>query len=312
MKPTAFEKDVVDGLNASPKKLFSKYFYDDKGSALFQQIMQLPEYYLPACETEILTEKSGRLIDKLPRKNYEVVELGAGDGTKTALFLESLIRGGKTVRYLPLDISPDILEFNRDYMRKRIPGLPVEPIPGDYFHTLETIKTRKTPKIILFLGSNIGNFEGKKALEFITFVKKYLNEGDHFLLGVDLKKNPRTILAAYDDAAGITKKFNLNLLERINRELAANFILANFDHYASYNPVSGATNSYLISKKAQQVLVAGNLVYFGAFEPIHMEVSQKYSLDDLETIREQAGFHSVQHFTDSRSYFSISLFQTQA
>ncbi|WP_375584917.1 L-histidine N(alpha)-methyltransferase [Cyclobacterium xiamenense] len=312
MKPTAFEKDVVDGLNASPKKLFSKYFYDDKGSALFQQIMQLPEYYLPACETEILTEKSSRLIDKLPRKNYEVVELGAGDGTKTALFLESLIRGGKTVRYLPLDISPDILEFNRDYMRKRIPGLPVEPIPGDYFHTLETIKTRKTPKIILFLGSNIGNFEGKKALEFITFVKKYLNEGDHFLLGVDLKKNPRTILAAYDDAAGITKKFNLNLLERINRELAANFILANFDHYASYNPVSGATNSYLISKKAQQVLVAGNLVYFRAFEPIHMEVSQKYSLDDLETIREQAGFHSVQHFTDSRSYFSISLFQTQA
>ncbi|WP_154856188.1 L-histidine N(alpha)-methyltransferase [Cyclobacterium xiamenense] len=308
MKPTAFEKDVVEGLNASPKKLFSKYFYDEKGSALFQQIMQLPEYYLPACETAILEQKSSELLKELPLANYEVVELGAGDGTKTALFLEALIRTGKTIRYLPLDISPDILEFNRDFMKQRIPELAVEPIPGDYFHTLESIKTRKTPKIILFLGSNIGNFEGEKALEFISFVKKYLNEGDHFLLGVDLKKNPRTILAAYDDAAGITKQFNLNLLDRINRELAANFTPANFDHYASYNPVSGATTSYLISKQAQQVRVAGHTIDFKAFEPIHMEVSQKYSLDDLENIRENAGFHSVQHFTDSRDYFSISLF----
>ena len=136
-----------------------------------------------------------------------------------------------------------------------------------------------------------------------------MRKGDYFMLGVDLKKHPRTILAAYDDPAGITRSFNLNLLERINRELSGNFDTAQFDHYASYDPISGATKSFLISKIQQQVSVADQIINFSANEAIHMEVSQKYSLEDLDQIRMQAGFKSDHHFTDTKSYFSISLFE---
>ncbi|NHE59155.1 L-histidine N(alpha)-methyltransferase [Cyclobacterium plantarum] len=309
MTQTNFEKDILNGLQSNPKRLFSKYFYDEKGSAIFQEIMHMPEYYLPGCETEILRLRAKDIIRELPSKGYDVVELGAGDGTKTALFLDALLREKKNITYIPLDISPDILSVNEQFMRQKLPELAVKPIAGDYFDTLKSIKERDKPKVILFLGSNIGNFEGEKALDFIQFVKTFMSKGDYFMLGVDLKKHPRTILSAYDDPAGITKKFNINLLERINRELNADFDTAGFDHYASYDPLSGATKSFLISNMAQKVQVAGQTIGFHAFEPIHMEVSQKYSLEDLDQIRFKAGFSTDHHFTDSKSYFSISLFE---
>lgn len=309
MKTNTFEKDVLTGLQSNPKRLYSKYFYDDKGSAIFQQIMHMPEYYLPGCETEILRLRAKDIIRKLPHKSYDVIELGAGDGSKTALFLDPLVREKEKVSYIPLDISPEILSVNEKIMEEKLPGLCVKPIAGDYFETLKNISSGKNPKIILFLGSNIGNFEGEKALDFIRFVKSFMRKGDHLMLGVDLKKHPRTILAAYDDPAGITKKFNINLLERINRELDGNFNTAGFDHYASYDPLSGATKSYLISNAAQKVQVAGQTIAFFPFEAIHMEVSQKYSLHDLDQIRQKVGFHMDHHFTDSKTYFSISLFE---
>ncbi len=309
MTENTFEKDILHGLRSTPKKLHSKYFYDDKGSAIFQEIMHMPEYYLPGCETEILRLRARDIIRELPQITYDVVELGAGDGSKTALFLDAMLREKKKVTYIPLDISPEILSVNKKIMCEKLPGLCVKPIAGDYFETLKNIASRENPKIILFLGSNIGNFEGEKALEFIQFVKKFMAKGDHFLLGVDLKKHPRTILAAYDDAAGITKKFNINLLDRINRELDGTFNTADFDHYASYDPISGATKSYLISKTAQTVEVAGQSIAFFPFEPVQTEVSQKYSLGDLDQIRLKAGFKTDHHFTDSKGYFSISLFE---
>ncbi|MFO7826384.1 MAG: L-histidine N(alpha)-methyltransferase [Cyclobacterium sp.] len=309
MNTNTFEKDVLTGLQSNPKRLYSKYFYDDKGSAIFQQIMHMPEYYLPGCETEILRLRAKDIIRKLPHKSYDVIELGAGDGSKTALFLDPLVREKEKLTYIPLDISPEILSVNEKIMEEKLPGLCVKPIAGDYFETLKNISSGKNPKIILFLGSNIGNFEGEKALDFIRFVKSFMRKGDHLMLGVDLKKHPRTILAAYDDPAGITKKFNINLLERINRELKGNFITAEFDHYASYDPLSGATKSFLISKAAQEVRVAGQTITFHPYEPIHMEISQKYSLQDLDQIRLKAGFKKDHHFTDSKAYFSISLFE---
>ncbi|SHN24068.1 dimethylhistidine N-methyltransferase [Cyclobacterium lianum] len=309
MTTNTFENDIIEGLQLSPKKLYSKYFYDDRGSAIFQQIMRMPEYYLPECETEILQHRATDIIGILPQAGYDIVELGAGDGSKTAFFLEALVRKKKNITYIPLDISPEILAVNKNIVQQKLPDLCIKPIAGDYFETLEKITSRKVPKIILFLGSNIGNFEGEKALDFIRFVKNFMRKGDYFMLGVDLKKHPRTILAAYDDPAGITRSFNLNLLERINRELSGNFDTALFDHYASYDPISGATKSFLISKIQQQVSVADQIINFSANEAIHMEVSQKYSLEDLDQIRMQAGFKSDHHFTDTKSYFSISLFE---
>lgn len=309
MTNTIFERDILKGLNAQPKQLSSKYFYDEKGSEIFQEIMQMKSYYLPSCETEILTEKSQEIIFLLPNTTYDVVELGAGDGTKTAIFLDALLKSEKKVNYLPLDISPEILQVNQKLLSKKFPQLNILPIAGDYFETLEKINPRKNPKIVLFLGSNIGNFEGEKAVEFLQFVRQYLDEGDLFLLGADLKKHPQTILKAYDDPEGITKRFNLNLLQRINRELGGNFIPENFDHYASYDPLSGTTKSFLISKVKQNVKVARQAIPFEKNEPVHMEISQKYNLSDLVHLREKAGFESEHHFIDSKRYFSISLFK---
>lgn len=305
----SFEKDILNGLNSQPKRLFSKYFYDEKGSSIFQEIMQMDSYYLPKCETEILRDRSHEIIALLPNSTYDVVELGAGDGTKTTLFLEALLNSGKTINYLPLDISPDILEYNKQVIGNKFPELTILPIAGDYFETLDKIKPRKNPKIVLFMGSNIGNFEGAKAIEFLKFVRKFLSEGDFFLLGADLKKHPQTILRAYDDPDGITKRFNLNLLHRINKELKGNFNPENFDHFASYDPLSGTTKSFLISKANQTVQVAGQRITFENNEPIHMEISQKYGLRDLIELREKAGFSSDFHFQDSKAYFSLSLFK---
>jgi dimethylhistidine N-methyltransferase len=309
MTEKGFEKDILSGLNAQPKRLFSKYFYDEKGSQIFQEIMQMESYYLPGCETEILRRQSQEIIDQLPNATYDIVELGAGDGTKTALFLEALLKAVKKISYLPLDISPEILAFNQKVLKEKFPELDILPIAGDYFETLKKIEHRKNPKVVLFMGSNIGNFEGKKAVEFLRFVRKFLNKGDVLMLGADLKKHPQTILKAYNDPEGITKRFNLNLLHRINRELEGNFIPEYFDHYESYDPENGKAKSFLISTTNHTVSVAGKTITFEKNEAIHMEISQKYSLSDLIEIRERAGFEKEHLFTDSKGYFSISLFK---
>ncbi|WP_373495936.1 L-histidine N(alpha)-methyltransferase, partial [Aquiflexum sp.] len=253
------------------KHLPSKYFYDEKGSRIFQEIMHMEEYYLPRCELEILNEKSRQIANEIYHKEFDIIELGAGDGSKTLIFLEEVLKSDKKPTYIPMDISSDILEVNRRYIKAKLPELIVEPVAGDYLYTLKSLALNSKPRLVMFMGSNIGNFPGEKALEFIRLVNAYLNLGDYFLMGVDLKKNPQVIRDAYNDKGGVTRRFNLNLLERINRELGADFNIQAFEHYGVYNPLDGAALSFLVSMQEQDVHIADHTFHFDKYETIHTE-----------------------------------------
>lgn len=301
-----FLSDVLMGLTQSPKKLSSKYFYDERGDRLFQKIMALPEYYLPECESEIISERSQDIGDSMRVNEYSVVELGAGDGSKTKTLLGKLVSYGHDITYIPLDISPDVLQTNKENVGTHIPRLKIEPLAGDYFQTLKTLST-SGPKMLLFMGSNVGNYKDDDAAEFLTLVSETMDKRDALLLGVDLRKNPNTILNAYNDSSGITKEFNLNLLSRMNRELGANFIVENFDHYPFYDPSSGIVYSYLVSLVEQQVTIEGQLITFFKNELVHTEVSQKYSLEEIDRLAASAGFFVDRHIVNKNDYFSISV-----
>jgi len=309
MDNNSFKEDVFQGLRSEQKYLTSKYFYDDKGSRIFQEIMQLEEYYLPECETEILVQQSEEIFKQIPFDEFDVIELGAGDGTKTVVFLEKAIQMGKQLTYIPMDISVDILKVNEQNVREKLDDLPIIQMAGDYFVTIKELKSRKQPRLVLFMGSNIGNFQGEKSIEFIRFINEFLNPGDFFLMGVDLKKNPHVIRAAYNDEGGVTKRFNLNLLERINRELGGDFELNAFEHYGVYNPLDGAALSFLVSLEDQEVHIDGQKFHFDKYETIHTEISQKYSLKELDQMAVKTGFSWDRHFTDSKGYYSLSLFR---
>jgi dimethylhistidine N-methyltransferase len=302
-----FLKDTLKGLLSTPKTLSSRYFYDAIGDGIFQEIMQMEEYYLPACELEIIQHKTKDIAAEITAQKTDVIELGAGDGTKTVHFLTELISAGKEITYIPLDISANVLEINREHILKSLPELKIESIAGDYFETMKSLKERKNPKVVLFMGSNIGNFKDENAVDFLKLVKSYMTVGDTLLVGADLKKNPKTILEAYNDKAGITKRFNLNLLARMNRELGADFNVINFDHYAFYDPVSGTSFSYIVSLENQYVSIADEMIHFEKNECIHTEVSQKYSLANLERISSKVGFAKFKPFLDSKEWFCLGL-----
>jgi L-histidine Nalpha-methyltransferase len=310
LESSVFERDVKEGLFSIPKKLSSKYFYDKKGNQLFRQIMELDEYYLPKAEIEILINSTAKIAQLILPNRLDILELGAGDGSKTLFFLQNLIQQGKTIKYLPMDISAHILEINKSNLLNKISNLDIEPIVGDYFQTMEILSEQTNTKVVLFLGSNIGNYKGDEATEFLSMVLSLLHSGDFLLMGVDLRKNPKTILAAYNDSKGLTRQFNLNLLQRINDEMGADFDLTAFDHYPYYDPDSGIAYSYLVSLVAQKVtLDDGTTIFFDKNELIHTEYSQKYSLEELDLLGQKVGFSKVTHFTDQKDYFSISLFE---
>lgn len=303
----AFLKDTLSSLSSTPKTLSSRYFYDAIGDGIFQEIMQMKEYYLPACELEIIKNKTKDIAEEIESEEIDVIELGAGDGTKTVYFLKALMDVGKEITYIPLDISDNVLKINKEHISSQLPGLKIEPIAGDYFETMKALKERNNPKLVLFMGSNIGNFKDEKAVDFLKLVKSYMTAGDALLVGADLKKNPKTILAAYNDQAGITKRFNLNLLTRMNRELGANFVVKNFDHYAFYDPASGTTYSYIVSLEKQDVNIADKTFHFEKNECIHTEVSQKYGIADLEKLSSDVGFKKFTPFLDNKGWFCLGL-----
>ncbi len=285
VQQNTFADDVQRGLSASPKFLSSKYFYDDEGSRLFQEIMKLPEYYLTRAETEIFSLQTEEIFQAFSEHGgeFDLIELGAGDGTKTSLLIDFFLKQNAEFTYIPIDISVEALKFLTDEFEAKFPNLHMKTECGDYFRTLETFKSKSDKrKIILFLGSNIGNFSQAQAQDFFKSLREVMNADDLLFIGFDLQKNPRTILSAYDDEKGITAEFNLNLLTRINRELGADFDRENFSHYASYHPIEGAARSFLMSRKAQKVSIkALNQSFeFAAWEPIFMEISQKYNLED--------------------------------
>lgn len=312
--PNSFAEEIICGLQADPKYLPSKYFYDDEGSRLFQEIMQLPEYYLTNSEFEIFTNHRETIFQTFnsTEETYDLIELGAGDGTKTAVLVDYFLQQSPPFHYVPIDISAQALTELHTNFSEQFKQLAIEPKLGDYFHILENFAlTHDKKKLILFLGSNIGNFSERQALDFFKKLRRSMSPQDRLLTGFDLHKNPKTILNAYDDSQGITAKFNLNLLKNINRELEADFDLEEFTHYASYHPLECAARSFLISRKQQTVtLQALELeVNFGKWEPIYMEVSQKYRPETIEQLAEASGFGVVENFYDNNRFFVDSLWQ---
>jgi len=309
---TSFYKDVVQGLSASPKYLSSKYFYDVIGDRLFQQIMQLPEYYLTRSEQEIFLMQTKALAKPLLHRfqQFDVIELGAGDATKSTHLLQELANAGKSFTYFPVDISANVIQLLEKEIPERVPGLQVEGLNGDYFEMLEKCyQVSKRRKLVLFLGSNIGNYTLEQAEEFLLELNDHLLPGDLVLIGFDLKKNPKDILAAYNDRTGITKAFNLNLLRRINEELDADFDLLQFDHFPTYDPITGACKSYLISLADQEVRLGDQTFSFARYEPIWTELSQKYSVQEINEMAIHTGFQPVQNFFDCRHWFVDALWE---
>lgn len=309
---TEFAEDVLNGLTQEPKRLYSKYFYDKKGDSLFQEIMKMEEYYLTRSEYEIFSMQKQQLFDaiSLNNKALQLVEFGAGDGLKTKVLLKYLIEEKVDFEYLPIDISQSVLDQLNSDIKKRWPKIKVYPMQNTYFKALEELSSAKK-KLVLFLGSNIGNFNQKEALSFLKKVYHNLNAGDYLLIGVDLKKDPEIILEAYNDSKGITKSFNLNLLRRINDVFDADFDLAQFKHYPTYDPVSGETKSFLISLKQQSVTIKklGKSFKFEYAEPLFMEISKKYSISELEELAEQSNFKLVEHYYDCKHYFVNTLWK---
>lgn len=314
VKHDTFADDVFEGLSSKPKSLSSKYFYDDEGSRLFQEIMKLPEYYLTRAELEIFQTQTGEIFESFNGRNgaFDLIELGAGDGTKTSLLVDYFLAQKADFHYVPIDISAEALNFLTAKFEREFPALSMKTEQGDYFRTLETFSEKSDrKKVILFLGSNIGNFSAEQALNFFGHLHEVMNPQDFIFIGFDLHKNPKTILRAYDDANGITAKFNLNLLKRINRELGANFNIEEFSHYASYHPTERAARSFLISQKAQTVYIESlnQSFEFEKWEPIFMEVSQKYNLQMIAEIAEKSGFEIVKNFFDSNNFYTNSLWK---
>ena len=307
-----FLADVISGLNSNPKQLQSKYFYDKEGDALFQQIMQTPEYYLTNCEMEIFSEQKGAIADVILGEGdiFDYVGFGPGDAIKSTHLMKELFERRGLEIFFPIDISENMVEYLERVIPERIPGLTVHGLAGEYLQMLpETVKTSKNKRLISFLGANIGNFKAEEVPEFLGNLRDSLNEGDLVLIGFDLKKNPFKIMAAYNDATGITAKFNLNLLKRINRELQGDFEIDAFKHYNCYDPDSGACKSYLFSLKDQQVRIGRETFYFKENDTIHMETSHKYSVNEIDDLATSCGFIPVKNFYDKGNMFTDVLWK---
>lgn len=307
-----FEEDVVKGLTSFPKFLSSKYFYDKKGDKLFQDIMAMPTYYLTNSEFEIISSQKEAISTSFQGENgFDLIELGAGDGKKTKVLLHYLAEQNIDFSYLPIDISQNVLDGLKESVEKEIPSIDIRPQQGTYFEVLEDLASYNSrKKVIMVLGSNIGNLLHPKAIEFLANIQEGMNADDQLFMGFDQKKNPQTILDAYNDKEGITAAFNKNVLHRINKELEANFDVDQFTHWEVYDPETGTAKSYLVSKKEQHVRIHKlNLdVTFKAWETIHTEISQKYDDAVVSWLADEAGLQIADQFVDTKGYYKNYLF----
>ena len=310
-----FQQEVLKGLSQIPKTLPSKYFYDGAGDVLFQQIMACPEYYLTRAEAEILKEQAGAIAGLLHTGEGipEIVELGAGDASKTVYLLRELVAQKGSCNYLPIDISSGMITDLEDRLPNVVSGITVQGFNGEYLPMLhEVYKTYVgRQKAVLFMGGNIGNMHPEEAVRFCADLREIMAAGDLLLIGFDLVKSPRKILAAYNDAGGLTRDFNLNLLRRINTDLEANFNLEQFYHYPTYDPQTGACKSYIVSDCRQEVTFgkSAEIIIFEEGETIYTEISQKYRLDQISYIAKKAGFSPAGDFFDSKQQFVVSVWR---
>lgn len=308
-----FATDVKQGLRADQKYLSSKYLYDKKGDAIFQQIMEMDEYYPTRSEYEIFELHKAEMLKFFSESvdRFNLIEFGAGDGMKTKVLLKYFWQQHTKFSYVPIDISANIINMLTADLEQNMPGLSVKGICDDYFKAFDKLEQSadNIRKVVLFLGANIGNFDYDESILFLKKIASYFKPGDRLLIGFDLKKDPQRILNAYFDQGGITKSFKLNLLERINRELGGNFNTDNFQYFPIYDPVEGSIRSHLVSKVEQEVHIEAleESFHFDVWEAIFMERSQKYSLKDIHKMAEEAGFQCLHHFYDSKEYFTDSL-----
>ncbi len=301
---TQFEVDVLTGLKADQKHLSSKYFYDVKGDEIFQKIMHTEEYYLTQKETEIFECDKQKIFESLSGKEpFRIIELGAGDGLKTKILLQHFLECDADFTYTPVDISENALKILEQNLHVSLSNLKIESYQGDYFDALAEISSGPERDVVFFLGSNVGNFSQDEAVRFLTKLRNSLKPSDLLFMGVDMKKDPSIILSAYNDASGITRDFNLNLLDRINRELDGSFDRNKFLHYPYYNPHTGECRSYLISKIQQHVEVAGEKISFRPWESIFMEISKKYDDLQLNQLAQDSGFKPIESFYDKENWF---------
>lgn len=305
----AVADEVLNGLSQKNKSLPSWLFYDKQGDKIFQQIMAMPEYYLTDSELEIFQNNKEAILSvfKGDSKGFNLIEFGAGDGMKTEVLLKYFEAQKANFTYKPVDISASVLKQLTNRMNQSVPGLAIEPINKEYFSALEALNIdRKHPMIVLFMGANIGNFELNDAKDFVKRIADSLRKEDQLMIGFDLKKNPNMILEAYNDKQGITTSFNMNLLTRLNNELEADFDLEKFMHYPYYDPQTGTTKSFIVSKQKQTVnfRTLNKAFDFKAWEPIHVEFSQKFDEEMITELARQAGLAVEQYFYDDKKYFA--------
>jgi dimethylhistidine N-methyltransferase len=305
----SFARDVVEGLTSSPKRLSSKYLYDDVGSVLFDAITHLPEYYLTSAETEILREWGWEIVRMLGEP-IDYLEAGSGSAVKTRLLITEALRVQDRLQYSPIDISTIALRTSSLALIESFPQLSIRAYAGDYFDVLTSPRLRLDRRTLaMFMGSNIGNYEPPEALRVLQLLGGALRKGDGLLLGVDHKKDVETLMGAYDDRAGVTAAFNKNVLARINRELDANFDLRNFKHVVRYDERRGSVDSFLEAQSAATVVLrkVDVEVAFAAGERLHTESSYKFSDDDVARLAAAAGFTVGKTWHDRLNRFGVRL-----
>lgn len=305
----SFAEDVDEGLRAAPKRLSCIYFYDYRGSLLFERICRLPEYYLTDAEATILRTYSEEITSFLPPETA-LVELGSGSCVKTEYIIEELLGQYGKVLYSPIDISRRMLKESAVALLERYDDLEIISVAAEYAEGIRRIEMHlDQPKLILWLGSSIGNFEFREAARFLRGVVRFLAPEDLFLIGFDLVKDRRILESAYNDSQGVTAQFNLNLLSRINRELGGGFDLDLFKHKAIFNQDSSRIEMHLASTCKQSVFIGdlGSTYHFEENETIHTENSHKFTLEAIEEISRQAGMHPVKQWFDDKEYFCLAL-----
>ena len=305
-----FSQDVAEGLTTEPKTLPCRHFYDQRGSALFEAICDLPEYYLTRAEREILIAHAAAIAASFAEP-VTLIELGSGSAAKTRLLIEALLSRQQKLLFAPVDISRSALEESAVDLLDRYDGLNVLGVAASYDVGLAHLHAKITgPRLALWLGSSVGNFAPEAAVAFLREVSRTLDgAADRLLVGIDLHKHRSVLERAYDDAQGVTADFNLNLLQRINRQLGGRFDLTHFSHRAFYNEEHGRVEMHIVSERAQTVAIDSLRleIAFAAGETIHTENSHKYRLERIPDLLAEAGFSLERQFLDSQRRFSLNL-----
>lgn len=305
-----FARDVFLGFNKKKKEINSKYLYDTAGSEIYERIMELPEYYLVRSEYEILNKYKSEIAKIIGNEEINVVELGSGNGFKTNLILEEFLLQDINFEYIPIDISRSAMEGLVKSLNNQFPKLKTNGLVGDYFDAMNYLAKRSNKRnLVMFLGSNIGNFLYDQSMEFLYRLWTILHNKDYLFSGFDLRKDLDIILPAYNDSQGVTAEFNYNLLTRMNSELGANFDINLWKHYEPYDVYEGAVKSYLISLEDQDVNFKKlkRSFQFKKWEPIHIEQSYKYTEKDIDSLAEITGYQVVNKYYDKKHYFCNAL-----